>query len=179
MRFRAECPDGTTCNKHYGPFAPYIHADARSWDDSVFAELPGAEFAPLGKPSVYAFTDGNLVVMNRQAGVAYAATVMHEAEHRLIRAGQQLRAADGRWLQVKRDVPTASALTYLQVLKAADTQSPYPILVSKDCSRSGFATHNTIHKQRSLTCETPCATLTTWGRRKQNRPTLQAHCCWA
>lgn len=117
MRFRAECPDRSACEKHFGPFAPYLYRDVRSWDESVFDEPPAGEFVSLGKHSVHAFTDGNLVVMERDVEDAYVANLMHETEHRQFRAGQQLRADDGRWLQVKRDVPTASALTYLLMLK--------------------------------------------------------------
>lgn len=125
MRFRAECPDRAGCEKRYGPFAPYLHRDVRSWDESIFAEAPGGEFVSLGEHSVYAFTDGNLVVMKREAGDTYVVNVMHETAHRQFRAGQQLKADDGRWLQVKRDVPTASASTYLHMLKG-DKEASLP-----------------------------------------------------
>src|SRR2546423_3031542 len=54
------------------------------------------------------------------------ANLMHETAHREFRAGQQLRADDGRWLPVKRDVPTASALTYLLMLKEEGGSLPDP-----------------------------------------------------
>jgi tetratricopeptide (TPR) repeat protein len=116
MRFRAECPDGAACQKRYGPFAPYLHREVRSWDASVFAEAPPGELISLGEHSVHAFVDGNLVVMKRQTEDDYVPTLMHELEHRQFRAGQQLRADDGRWLQVKRDVPTASAWAYFLMM---------------------------------------------------------------
>ena len=116
MRFRAECPDPAACQKRYGPFAPYLHREVRSWDSSIFAEAPRGGLISLGEHSVHAFVDGNLVVMKRQAEDDYVPTLMHESEHRQFRAGQQLRADDGRWLQVKRDVPTASAWTYFLMM---------------------------------------------------------------
>jgi tetratricopeptide (TPR) repeat protein len=123
MRFRAECPDRAACQERYGPFAPYLHREARSWDPSVFAEAPRGELISLGEHSVHAFLDGNLVVMKRQAEDDYVATLMHEFEHRQFRAGQQLRADDGRWLQVKRDVPTASAWTYFLMMTQSNDGS--------------------------------------------------------
>jgi hypothetical protein len=117
MRFRASCADDISCKAHFGPFASYIHREVCLWDESIFEETPDQDAVSFGRHSIDAFTDGNLVVMKRGANEAYSATVMHEAEHQLFRAGQQLRADDGRWLQVKRDVPTTSASTYLHLLE--------------------------------------------------------------
>lgn len=116
MRFQGECSNRVACEKHFGPFAPYLHREVRGWNESVFEDVPRGELISLGTHSVDAFTDGNLVVMKRDSKAAYVATLMHESAHQLFRAGQRLRTDDGRWLQVKRDIPTTSALTYLRML---------------------------------------------------------------
>ncbi len=115
MRFRANCPDRVACEELFGPFAPYLHREVRDWTPEIFQEPPKGEIIQLGRHSVHAFTDGNLVVMNNSLGHSYVPTMMHEAEHQWFRAGRQLLAEDGRWFQVKRDVPTAAAMTYLHV----------------------------------------------------------------
>jgi GNAT superfamily N-acetyltransferase len=119
IRFRAECRDWSACRARFGPFAHYIYAEVRSWDEDVFADVPEEPPVSLRSQSIQAFVDENLVVMDSAVarGVSSAAATLHEAEHCLFRLGQYLKAEDGRWLQVRRDVPTASAKTYLHLLE--------------------------------------------------------------
>jgi tetratricopeptide (TPR) repeat protein len=126
-RVLLECPQPSQCARRWGPFAPYIYAEV--------VDRPVQDFWHLGQPDCgermpeawtlpRAFVDGNLVVMEQTAGSElYTALVMHEAQHSLKRlAGQQLRTETGRWLSFKRDVPVASAQTYLMLLtKTAET----------------------------------------------------------
>lgn len=118
VRYWAECPDWNACQDRFGPFAHYIHGEVRSWGGGVFADAVGDPPVLLGAQSIQAFVDENLAVMdNKVRGRAYGAAMLHESKHRLFRSGQMLKTADGRWLRVKRDVPTASAETYLYLLE--------------------------------------------------------------
>lgn len=119
QRFKGLARDGDTCLLQYGPFAPYIHNEVLGWADDVW---PASEFEKTAPRSpALAFTDENLVVIDsRLEDIDYVATMVHEMSHRFRRAGQQMRTEDGEWLLVKRDVPIASAVSYLEMLQMED-----------------------------------------------------------
>lgn len=112
MRFRAVCDDSDSCATHFGPFALHIYQEVCSYDELIFEDPPPGESVELERRSIGGFSDGNLVVLEQGTSWPWVETIMHELEHQMFRAGQQLRTDDGRWLQVKRDVPLASAMTY-------------------------------------------------------------------
>jgi hypothetical protein len=109
---RSLAPDYESCVKHYGPFAPYIYHEVRLWSPELFSAGPEIEAAFQASPPVLGFADGNLVVVKNIPAFDTTSILQHELEHLSLRSGQQLRTEDGRWLLVKRDIPTASALTY-------------------------------------------------------------------
>ena len=113
IRFRAQCPDWSACRECFGPFAHYIHDEVQSWDEDVFDDVPEEPPVFRGSQCIQAFVDENLVVMDNAVArrVSAAAVTSHEVSHRLFRSGQRLKTDNGRWVQVRRDVPTASAMT--------------------------------------------------------------------
>jgi tetratricopeptide (TPR) repeat protein len=122
LRFKALAPDFEACLSQYGPFAPYIHGEVCDWADDVFPTVE--QGTPVTQIPLLAFTDRNLAVMDRRlTGVGWAFALVHELSHRLRKTGQTLLAENGEWLPVKRDVPTASALTYFELLQADDDRS--------------------------------------------------------
>lgn len=155
VRFRAECPDWSACRERFGPFAHYIHAEVRSWDEDVFVDVPEAPPVFLGSQSIQAFVDENLVVMANAVahGASFAAAAIHEAQHRLFRSGQHLTTDDGRWLPVRRDVPTASANTYLALLEhqgEAQAAPLDPALVELLKLGRSWATQNPRRAERQI-----------------------------
>jgi tetratricopeptide (TPR) repeat protein len=119
QRFKALAPDFKACRCLYGPFAQYLHSEVRGWTSD--ASVPSESERPTSGVPILAFTDANLVVIDKRLeGVGYAASILHEAKHQGRRSGQMKRTDDGDWLLVKRDVPTASAVTYFLLLQAED-----------------------------------------------------------
>ena len=133
-RFRSLCPDQKSCEQIYGPFARHIHAEIEEHCEEVFTwSTVAGEHAQLAFVRTQAVLDGSLIVMKKPADLAlgYAETLMHETAHAMFRAGQKLKTESGQWLRVKRDIPVASAETYLEQLEgnAKDENSALPVAV--------------------------------------------------
>ena len=135
LRFQLLAPDLKACNEQYGPFAPYIRGEVFTRAGERYPSQEQDAQEP--RPPVLAFASDNLVVIASQLeGTDYISAMMHELEHSLRRAGQRLLTEAGDWLLVKRDVPIASALTYLHILQSQSSNlklvaSKFTGLVSK------------------------------------------------
>jgi tetratricopeptide (TPR) repeat protein len=128
QRFKALAPNLDACRRQYGPYAKYIHNEVLGWDTDIFQV---SEFETISsQPLALAYSDENLVVMDKRLkDIDYVATTLHEMMHQGGRAGQQLRTVDGDWLLLRRDVPTASALTYFLFLDSEDVRTQDPLVV--------------------------------------------------
>jgi tetratricopeptide (TPR) repeat protein len=120
-RMAARAPSAEACAEHYGPFAPVLHEEVAGWaPDALPYTILRDECAPLAYVPPLAFADPPLVVMHQALGDATTVVMMHEIAHLSLRVGQVLRAQDGRWLRVRRDVPVASAIAYEGLLNDAE-----------------------------------------------------------
>lgn len=125
QRFKTLAHDPDSCVRQYGPFATYIHSEILEWTDDVWPVTDSEKNAP--HTPALAFTDGNLVVIdNRLIDLAYAETIFHELSHQFRRVGQQVCTEDGRWVLMRRDVPVASAMTYLLLIKSGSLERLAP-----------------------------------------------------
>jgi len=127
QRFKALAPNLEACRRQYGPYAKYIHNEVLGWSPDIFQANEFETFS--SQPLALAYADENLAVMDKRLkDIDYAATMLHEMMHQGRRAGQQLCTVDGEWLLVKRDVPTASALTYFLFLDSEDIRTQDPLV---------------------------------------------------
>lgn len=122
-RFVTLCTNSAACKRTYGPFAGFIHQEVQELWPSLFPlyadpavpAVVGVRLPPL------AGLHGNLVIYdNRYDRKLWAYITEHELVHASRRAGQQYMTSDGCWRLCRRDVPTASALTYLKFLGEED-----------------------------------------------------------
>jgi hypothetical protein len=120
-RMMSRAPTLGACIEQYGVFGPVLHEEVAGWaPDALPYAIAREESARPAYVPPLAFADPPLVVMQEALGEAIPAVMMHEIAHLSLRVGQMLRTLDGRWLNVRRDVPIASAITYEQLLNDKD-----------------------------------------------------------
>jgi hypothetical protein len=120
--FLTRCRTEAKCHVTYGPFAPYIHREVVNFRNVPFDMHGLSHPLPSTDQIVGAlgFSDPGhgLIVLGVGAGHGnWAAMMMHEQTHIMRRNGQMLRTDDNCWLQVRHDVPIASAQAYRRLME--------------------------------------------------------------